>query len=282
MKIQFQKMHGTLNDFVVFADMDNSVPLSENTVARLCDRRAGIGADGLIVVRPSAVAHFFMDYYNADGSIAEMCGNGVRCMAKYVYDNDLLKEKDQSIETRAGVKTVSLEVGEDGRVHAVQVAMGVPIFAASKVPVLVSGEPEPVLNYSLDVRGRIFSCSFVSMGNPHCVIFVDEDIESLPSQYGPAIECHELFPQKTNVEFVKVVSSSRLSMRVWERGSGETLSCGTGACAAAVIGMLQNLVETPVAVDVLGGTLQIEWNGRGHSVLMSGAATLVYEGSITL
>ncbi|MGC8908018.1 MAG: diaminopimelate epimerase [Desulfomonilaceae bacterium] len=282
MKIQFQKMHGTLNDFVVFADMDNSVVLSETSVARLCDRRAGIGADGLIVVRPSAVAHFFMDYYNADGSIAEMCGNGIRCLAKYVYDNGLLKEKEQHIETRAGIKTVTVEVGEDGQAQSVQVAMGVPIFDAPEIPVLVSIENEPVLNYPLEVRDRVFSSSFVSMGNPHCVIYLDEEIASLPSLYGPAIERHPLFPQKTNVEFVRVVSSGRLSMRVWERGSGETLSCGTGACAAAVIGMLQHVVKSPVAVDLLGGTLQIQWNGPGSSVLMSGPATLVYEGSITL
>jgi diaminopimelate epimerase len=282
MKIQFQKMHGTLNDFVVFADMDNSVALSESTVARLCDRRAGIGADGLIVVRPSAVAHFFMDYYNSDGSIAEMCGNGIRCLAKYVFDNDLLREREQHIETRAGIKTVSLEVGDDGRVQCVQVDMGVPIFATPKIPVLVSPEQEPVLNYPLEVQGRIFRSSFVSMGNPHCVIFVDEQIESLPTVYGPAIERHPLFPQKTNVEFVRIVSTGRLTMRVWERGSGETLSCGTGACAAAVIGILQHVVQTPVAVDLLGGTLEIQWNGPGSSVLMSGPATRVYEGSITL
>lgn len=282
MQIHFQKMHGTLNDFVVFADRDNRIVLSTSEVARLCDRRSGIGADGVIIVRPSAVAHFFMDYYNADGSVAEMCGNGIRCLAKYVYDNGLFKEKDQHIETRAGIKTVSVNVGVEGLVESVEVAMGTPTFDPDKIPVLVSDQQVPVLDYPLDVQSRIFRCSFVSMGNPHCVIFLDEDIEPLPSVYGPAIENHTLFPQKTNVEFVRVVSSSRLSMRVWERGSGETFSCGTGACAAAVMGIVQNLVGTPVAIDVLGGTLIIRWDDPNSTVMMSGPAKLVYEGIITV
>ncbi len=275
-------MHGTLNDFVVFSDMANRIALSQSSVARLCDRKAGIGADGLIVVRPSSVAHFFMDYYNADGSIAEMCGNGIRCLAKYVYDNGLLLEKALLVETRAGIKNVFLSVGEEGLVESVEVNMGAPIFEPSQIPVLVSAGQIPILNHPLEVLGRRFLCAFVSMGNPHCVVFLDEDIERSPSDYGPTLENHSLFPQKTNVEFVRVISRSRLSMRVWERGSGETLSCGTGACAAAVVGILKRLVESPVVVDILGGSLTITWEGLNSAVMMSGPAKLVYKGIITL
>lgn len=282
MQIHFQKMHGTLNDFVVFSDTENRIALSKTAVAQLCDRRSGIGADGVIVVRPSASAHFFMDYYNADGSTAEMCGNGIRCLAKYVYDNGLLKEKELLVETRAGIKNVSLNMGKDGFVESVEVDMGAPIFDPSEIPVSISAQQIPVLNHPLEVEGRIFHCSFVSMGNPHCVVFLNEDIEKFPSAYGPAIENHFLFPQKTNVEFVRVLSQSHLSMRVWERGSGETLSCGTGACAAAVVGILKKFVETPVAVDILGGSLLIKWDGSNATVIMSGPAKLVYYGTITL
>lgn len=282
MQIHFQKMHGTLNDFVVFADTENRITLSRDIVVRLCDRRSGIGADGVIVVRPSKRAHFFMDYYNSDGSVAEMCGNGIRCVAKYVYDNGLIKEKEQRVETRAGVKKVSLHLGEDGLVESVEVNMGEPIFEPSKIPVSISAQRVPVLNYPLEIRDRVFHCSFLSMGNPHCVIFLDENIESLPVDYGPAIENHVLFPKKTNVEFVRVLSRSQLLMRVWERGCGETLSCGTGACAAAVAAILQDVVETPVLVNILGGSLIIKWNGLNSAVMMSGPAKIVYDGDITV
>ncbi|MDQ1238239.1 MAG: diaminopimelate epimerase, partial [Thermodesulfobacteriota bacterium] len=259
MIMPFQKMHGTLNDFIVIEDLGNRVLLSPADVAKLCDRRAGIGGDGVIVVRQSCDADFFMDYLNSDGSVAEMCGNGIRCLAKYVYDCGLARQKNLTFQTRAGIKTVEIITGDDGLTASVRVGMGFPAFAVKEIPVALDDAAGPVIDWPVEVRGRTFLCSFISMGNPHCVIFQEGDIEDLPSRYGPDIETHSLFPQKTNVEFVKVVSRSALCMRVWERGSGITLSCGTGACASAVAARLKGLVDSPVEVQLLGGRLSIEW-----------------------
>jgi len=278
----FQKMHGTLNDFVVIADLDGRLSLPSADVARLCDRRAGIGGDGLIVVRRSAIADFFMDYLNSDGSVAEMCGNGIRCLAKYVYDGGLSTRKTLSIETRAGIKTVEIITGDDALTASVRVGMGFPRFAAREIPVALPHSPGPIVDHPVTVDGMTFSCSFLSMGNPHCVIFQTGDLEGLPGRYGPQLEIHSLFPRKTNVEFVKVLSRSVLSMRVWERGSGVTLSCGTGACASAVAARLKGLVDSPVEVEVLGGKLQIDWIGIDSEVMMTGPAVTVYSGDITI
>jgi len=282
MEIHFHKMHGTLNDFVVFGDLEGKVGLTPDQVSRICDRRAGVGADGVIAVRRSEKADFFMDYVNADGSLAEMCGNGIRCLAKYAYDNGLTKKTSLNVETRAGMKTLELFIGQEGNVHRVRVDMGSPIFDPEKIPVAIKGSAGPVIDYPLEAGGRTFLASMVSIGNPHCVILEQDDLDSLPGQYGPLIETHPLFPAKTNVEFVKVLSRSRLLMRVWERGSGETLSCGTGACATAVIANVKELVQETVTVEVRGGDLEISWKGAAFSALMTGPATLVYIGSITV
>jgi len=283
MKIEFQKMHGAKNDFVVFHDMGNAVLLLPSQVSLICDRRVGVGADGLIVVRPSDIADFFMDYINSDGSPAEMCGNGIRCLGKYVYDNGLTKDTNIRIETRAGIKDVELFTNELGQIARARVDMGMPIFDPPKIPVDVTNPAWPVLDYPLDVQGKTFLCSFVSMGNPHCVIvYEDNDLEEAPSLYGKYIESHHIFPAKTNVEFVKVVNRSRALMRVWERGSGETLACGTGACASAVITILKGLTDNTVSIELPGGTLDIHWKGHNDSVVMSGGADTVYFGYITI
>jgi diaminopimelate epimerase len=279
--ISFRKMHGTMNDFVVFEDLEGKILLSQDQVAHLCDRRAGIGADGVIVVRPSTVADFFMDYINADGSLAEMCGNGIRCLAKYVYDLGLTDKKVLPVETRAGVKTLELVPGTNGNIESVRVDMGAPIFDPAKIPANVDAE-YPVIDYPVESEGRVFHCTLVSMGNPHCVIFVDDDPDALPKVYGPAIERHPLFPAKTNVEFIRVLDRQRIVMRVWERGSGETYSCGTGACAAAVAANLKGLTDSSSVVRLLGGDLHIEWKGPTFPVIMTGSTLTVFEGTITI
>lgn len=275
-------MHGTLNDFVVFHESVDGVQFTPAQVIHLCDRRGGIGADGVIIVRSSTKADFFMDYINADGSLAEMCGNGIRCLAKYVFDNGLTKKKTLPVETRAGVKIVDLIEDTDGTIGHVRVDMGRPIFDPDKIPALLGSVEKPVTNFALEVSGRSFSCSILSMGNPHCVILADDDMEKLVPIYGPLIEKHPVFPAKTNVEFIRVEGPNKLIMRVWERGSGETFSCGTGACAAAVAARIQGLVGTPMTVSLLGGDLEIEWKGGDSSVFMTGPAARVYDGTIDI
>jgi diaminopimelate epimerase len=282
MRIDFHKMHGTKNDFVVFHDLEDTVSLSAHHVAAICDRRTGVGADGVIVVRQSEKADFFMDYVNADGSVAEMCGNGVRCLAKYVYDNGLTEQRVLPVETRAGVKSLELSPGDDGRIKWVSVDMGKPIFEAQRIPVKLEPVDGPILDHPIEIDGRTFLGSMVSMGNPHCVILCSEPIEDLPKSVGPAIENHRIFPEKTNVEFVQVVDRTRLKMRVWERGSGETYSCGTGACGSAVIARLKGLVDAASTVELLGGDLKIGWEGPESSVIMTGTANTAFKGSINI
>ncbi len=282
MKINFQKMHGTLNDFVVFHDLDGKIDLSPEQAAHVCDRRGGVGADGVIVVRRSSAADFFMDYVNADGSLAEMCGNGIRCLAKYVYDNGLTNKTTLQVQTRAGIKTLELIPGPGGKIDAVRVNMGEPIFSPQKIPTKIDSPSVPILDHPLEVEGRTFSAAVLSMGNPHCVIVVDDDPDPLPRLYGPAIETHPLFPAKTNVEFVRVVDRTRIVMRVWERGSGETFSCGTGACAAAVAACLKGLVNSTATVELLGGELNIEWKDVNFPVFLTGSSILVFDGTITI
>jgi diaminopimelate epimerase len=275
-------MHGTLNDFVVFHDFDGALKLSPEQAAFLCDRRTGVGADGAIVVRPSEKADFFMDYVNADGSVAEMCGNGIRCLAKYVFDTGLTTKTSLPVETRAGVKAVELFLGPDGKAHRVSVDMGRPIFRPQRIPANIDAARAPVIDYPLEVQGKLFQATILSMGNPHCVIVVDEDPAPFPAMYGPTIEHLPLFPARTNVEFIRIAEPNRIVMRVWERGSGETYSCGTGACAAVVAASLKGLVHGPVVVELLGGELEIEWKDQGDRVVMTGSAITVFEGYITV
>ncbi len=280
MRIEFSKMHGVMNDFVVFHDLKDAVKLTPEQVGFICDRRRGIGGDGVIVVRSSNKADFFMDYINSDGSYAEMCGNGIRCLAKYVYDKGLTTRTSLPVETRAGVKVVELKMGDSGKVEHVSVDMGRPIFEPDRIPTTIQAERVPILDYPVGVLGREFQCSVLSMGNPHCVIFTDESLADMPITYGPTLETHPFFPAKINVEFIHATSDHFLDMRVWERGSGETFACGTGACAAAVAGILKGAVRSPVDVKLLGGTLHIAWNGANSSVLMTGPAIEVFSGTL--
>jgi diaminopimelate epimerase len=282
MEIRFQKMHGAMNDFVVFHDFDRAINLSPEQVRSICHRRAGIGADGVIVIRKSSVADFFMDYINADGSIAEMCGNGIRCLAKYVYDNGYSTQRTLTIETRAGIKVVELFPGSDGKIFRVRVDMGKPIFNPEQIPVNIHSDNLPITDYPVEACGRTFSAAILSMGNPHCVIITEEDLDSLTREFGPVIEKNSLFPSRTNVEFITVASQGRIVMRVWERGSGETLACGTGACAAMVAAVLKDRVGQSAIVQLLGGDLEIEWKNMEYPVFMTGEAILAYNGIITI
>ncbi len=282
MKIHFQKMHGTLNDFVVFHDLEGEIHMSADQVKWVCDRRAGVGADGIIAVRPSEKADFFMDYINSDGSLAEMCGNGIRCLAKYAFDKGLTTKTSLPVETRAGVKVVELLKGPDGTIEKVRVDMGPPIFDPGLIPVNLEGIASPILDHPVDVDGETFKAAILSMGNPHCVIVVDGDAEHLSKKFGPQIEKHPLFPAKTNVEFIQVSGPNSLVMRVWERGSGETLSCGTGACAAAVAASLKGLVQSKATVSLKGGDLEIVWKGLENDVIMTGPAQNAFTGVINI
>ncbi len=282
MEIQFQKMHGTLNDFVVFQDLKGLTNLTPQQVEFLCNRRSGVGGDGVIVVRPSDKADFFMDYINSDGSLAEMCGNGIRCLAKFVFDNGLTQKTTIAVETRAGVKVVEVFQDRSGKVDRVKVDMGKPVFRPDLIPATVNSDKVPVTDEPVSSGDRRFRATLISMGNPHCVIILDEDVESLPRRYGPEIETDPMFPAKTNVEFVRVVDKHAIIMRVWERGSGETFSCGTGACASAVAAIIRGEVRTPVRVELLGGALEIAWDGFDSPALMTGPAETAFSGVISI
>ncbi len=278
MGTDFAKYEGTGNDFIIIEDLDEAISLAPDEVAALCARRFGIGADGLMLIRRSRLAEFRMDFFNADGTTAEMCGNGIRCFAKYLHDSGLIKGRSVDIETGAGVKAVELILDASWAVGA-SVHMGKPELKAEKIPVNallgVKNEAE------VTAGGLTFEGVCVSMGNPHFVVFVD-DLRSAPvSDAGPEIEKHPAFPKRTNVEFVEVLSNDELRLRVWERGVGETLACGTGACAAAVAANLKGFAGSRVKVSLPGGSLAIEWTPDGD-VLLSGPARKVFEGSFDL
>ncbi len=282
MKIPFTKMHGCGNDYV-YVDMTkktNAVPPEldrEAFAIRISDRHFGIGSDGLILICDSDVADFRMEMYNADGSLGKMCGNGIRCVAKYVYDHGLTDKTTITVETGSGIKTLELTV-EDGKVAGVRVNMGAPDFTAANIPVVCT--EEEAVKMPLSVGEKEYEITAVSMGNPHCVVFLDEHPKDFPVEtIGPLFENHERFPDRINTEFIQVVDEHEMNMRVWERGSGETLACGTGACASACAGIRNNMVKSPVTIHLTGGDLMIEWDGTGD-VFMTGPATEVYEGEI--
>ena len=275
-ELRIWKYHGTGNDFVMLEDLDSTRPLSSRLVAALCDRRFGVGADGVIRVTPDvAGGDFFMDYWNADGSVAEMCGNGVRCLAKLVFERGHTSRTELDIGTRDGVKHVSLDVRQ-GVVRSVTVGMGPPAFTRSQIP-MVGPADEPYLAEPFEVLGHTFKASAVSMGNPHLVLFVDDDpARSDVARIGPAAENDAMFPEKANVEFVAVAGDG-LSVRVWERGVGETMACGTGACAALVAANEAGLVPSKAPARFPGGLLQIE-RLPDDEVLLTGPAVRVAEG----
>ncbi len=270
MKIPFVKMHGLGNDFVLLDCVRQTVPIHQELIRSLCDRRHGIGADQLLVLLPSKKADYRMRVYNADGGEVEMCGNGIRCLAKYLVTQGLVPEGEQAIETRAGIIRPRVEGGR------ITVDMGPPELEGPRIPVRMEGR---IVDREVTLANELRRITCVSMGNPHCVIFVSDLVAFPVRLIGPKIETDALFPQRVNVEFVKVESPARISMRVWERGAGETAACGTGACAAAVACVLNNRTGREVVVALPGGELLIRW-GKDDHVFMTGPAEEVFRGEI--
>ena len=276
--MKFTKMHGIGNDYVYVNCFEESVKNPAEVSKFVSDRHFGIGSDGLILISPSAIADFRMNIYNADGSQAEMCGNGIRCVAKYVYDYGLTDKTEISVETLAGIKYLRLQV-ENGKVASVEVNMGAPILEPKEIPV---AEESPVVNVPVEVKGKIYHMTCVSMGNPHAIIFMNNVKDLDIAAIGPYFENHTVFPKRTNTEFVEVLDRNTVNMRVWERGSDETLACGTGACATTVACILNDKTENEVTVHLLGGDLKIRWDREANQVYMTGPATVVFDGEITL
>ena len=284
MKIQFTKMHGTGNDFVLINCMEQKCPSDKNVLAelskRLCDRRFGIGADQFLLLSRSKKADFKMRIFNADGSEVEMCGNGIRCLAKYIWDRKLSRKTVLDIETLAGI------IKPEKARNMVKVDMGEPIFEPESIPVKISplnkgGSRVGIVDYPLKIADKTFRITCVSMGNPHAVIFIDDVLNFQVSKYGPLIETHPIFPKKTNVEFIEVLSAGEIRMRVWERGSGETLACGTGACASAAASHIRGFTNRKVKVHLLGGDLLVDW-AENNRIYMTGPAVAVFEGAIDI
>lgn len=274
-------MQGCGNDYVYVNCMDKLIDNPEKVSQYISDRHFGIGSDGLILICPSDVADFRMAMYNADGSEGKMCGNGVRCIAKYVYEYGLTDKKKISLETKSGIKYLDMDI-EDGKVQMVKVDMGAPILKPAEIPVKTDSSMDSFINQPLNVDGNTFMVTCVSMGNPHAVVFVD-DTKSLDiRKYGPVFETHPAFPEQVNTEFVQVISRNEINMRVWERGSGETLACGTGTCASVVACVLNGKTDEKVTVHLLGGDLFIEYNRDNGTVWMTGPAEIVFDGEIGL
>ena len=279
--MKFTKMHGIGNDYVYVNCFEETVK-DPSAVARfVSDRHFGIGSDGLILIRPSDIADCEMDMYNLDGSQGAMCGNGIRCVAKYVFDHGITDKTSISIATRSGIKYVDLTV-KDGKASLVKVNMGSPILQAKQIPVVA--DTEQVIDSPITVDGREYHITAVSMGNPHAIVYMDDIDHMEIEKIGPSFENHINFPDRVNTEFVEVLDEHTVKMRVWERGSGETLACGTGACAVTVASVLNNKVDgsQPVTVKLLGGDLSIFWNQDENLVYMTGPATTVFDGEIDL
>ena len=293
--MRFTKMHGAGNDYVYINGFDESLPADLAELARqISDRHFGVGGDGMVLILPSTVADARMRMFNADGSEAEMCGNAIRCVGKFLYDHSLTTKRELKIETGAGVLTVQLEV-VGGLVERVRVDMGAPRLVPADIPTTFAASPidtavlaklpaatsatikSAVINAPLEIAGQQLAVTCVSMGNPHCVTFVDKLSDHWVREIGPKVEVDPHFPRKVNAEFIEVISPSELRMRVWERGSGETLACGTGAAAVCVAGVLTGRTESRVLIHLLGGDLELEWGADGH-VYKTGPATEVFSG----
>jgi diaminopimelate epimerase len=279
--MRFTKMHGAGNDYVYVDCFAQPVPRDIPELARrMTDRRFGVGGDGLILICPSERADAEMRMYNVDGSYGEMCGNGIRCVAKYLYDHGIRRSESLKIESAGRVLSFELTVSR-GKVERVRVDMGEPILIPAQIPTTLrsaKGPEEPVVDVPVSIGGRQFKVSSVSMGNPHCVVFVDEPTDEWVLGTGPKIENDSHFPQRVNVEFAKVLSRRELEQRTWERGSGETFACGSGACAVCVSGVLTDRCERKVDIHLRGGDLSIEWNESDNHVYMTGPAVEVFSG----
>ncbi len=274
--MKFTKMHGAGNDYVYINAFEESLPADLSALAvAMSHRHFGIGADGLIVIHSSDIADARMQMFNADGSESEMCGNGIRCVAKYVYDHGICRKESLTIETGAGVLSLEVEAVE-GKVERVRVDMGEPVLEAAQIP--TTFDRTPVADQTLEVDGQSFQVTCVSMGNPHCVIYVQEATDDLVLGVGPKIENHPAFPARVNVEFIEVKSSAEVSQRTWERGSGETWACGTGASAVCVAGVLTGRTDRRILNHLLGGDLELYWDEETNHVFMTGPATEVYSG----
>ena len=275
--LTFTKMHGAGNDFVVLDGLRDTLPPLEALAARLCDRNFGIGADQLLVVRPSDAADFRMEIFNADGSQVEMCANGIRAFYKYLRDAGHTQQDELGVETLSGV--VRPRWASENRVC---VDMGLPVLAPAKIPTTLADGDGPVLDVPLEIGGETLLVSSVSMGNPHAVVFVDDPETAPVERWGPELENHPTFPNRVNVEFVRATSRSRIEQRTWERGTGETLACGSGACAVAVVSMLHGVVDREVEIALRGGTLRIGWPTEDAHVEMTGPAAHVFTGEFPL
>lgn len=275
--MKFTKMHGIGNDYVYVNCFKETVENPVELAKYVSDRHFGVGSDGLILIRPSEVADCKMDMYNADGSQAEMCGNGVRCVGKYAYDYGITDKTEIDVETLAGIKHLSLTV-ENGKAVLLKVNMGSPILEAEQIPVVA--KQSPVIEEPITVLGKEYKMTCVSMGNPHAIIFMDDVMHMDLEAIGPHFESHEAFPRRVNTEFVEVLDRKTVNMRVWERGSGETWACGTGACATAVACILNGKTEDEVTIHLLGGDLVIRWDRQENIVYMTGSATTVFDGEL--
>lgn len=277
--LKFTKMQGAGNDYIYINALSQHIENPSQLAVKLSNRNFGIGSDGLVLILPSQTCDFRMQMFNSDGSEAEMCGNASRCVGKYVHDNELTSNTEITLETKAGTKYISLLEG-DKTARKITVDMGEPILEPTLIPVEVA--EEPVLEYPINIDGKEWKISCVSMGNPHAVVFTknikDLDLTSI----GPKFEKHPLFPRKTNTEFIEILDRNTLNMRVWERGAGETLACGTGACAAAVAAVLNNYCDRDITIHLLGGDLNIKWNKENNHVYMTGEAVTVFEGELTV
>lgn len=278
--IEFVKMHGLGNDYLYINCIKNREPLfPEELAKRLSNRHFGVGADGIILICNSKIADFKMRIFNSDGSEAEMCGNGIRGFAKYVYDYNLIDKNELQIETLAGIRKVKLNTLNKSITESITVDMGEPILHPIKIPVLTREEP-PVKDLKIVIKNKIFTITCVSMGNPHAIIRLHNLEDINVKEYGPLLENRSEFPNRTNVEFIEIKDKNRIKMKVWERGAGETLACGTGACASTVASVLNGYTERKVVVELLGGELEVEWNEENNHVYMTGPATTVFRGRV--
>ena len=277
--IKFTKMQGLGNDYVYMDAIHQKIENESSLAQFVSNRHFGIGSDGLILICKSDIADFKMRMFNSDGSEAEMCGNGIRCVGKFVYDKGLTDKTTVTIETLAGIKTLELNT-KDGKVETVKVDMGEPILNPKEIPVI--SDEEPVKNLMLEAEGRKFKFTCVSMGNPHAITEVEDTEKFDVEKYGKVLEIDKTFPNKTNVEFIQIVDKNHVKMRVWERGAGETLACGTGACATAVACYLNGKTDRNVEVELLGGKLYIEWNEENNHIYMTGPAVTVFEGMLEI
>lgn len=301
--MKFTKMHGAGNDYVYVDCTKNDLNNPSEIAIKVSDRHFGIGSDGLILIKPSDKADFFMDMYNADGSRGKMCGNGIRCVGKFVYDNKLTDKTTVTIDTLSGVKTIKLNIGSDGKVESARVNMGAPVLQPSQIPVDITElesyknmskeqmqkekeyVTEPVVSEHIKVNDKEYEVTCVSMGNPHAIVYLDNDIDIKKfeiEKIGPAFENHKAFPDRINTEFIQVLDKDNLNMRVWERGSGETLACGTGACASLVATVLNGKCNDTATLHLLGGDLKITWDKKDNTVYLEGPAKTVFTGEIEL